>query len=68
MKKKYVVTFTQNFTYHVEVNTEDEEDLSEDDLEDMAINQAYGHFEADMRYPVARTYYDDCEVEEDDEE
>lgn len=66
MKKKYVVTFMQTYDYHVEVDTEDEEDLSEDDLEDMAYNQAYGEFEAEMRYPVARVDYDSYEVEEDD--
>lgn len=67
MKKKYTVTFTQIYTYHVEVDDEGEEDLTESDLEDKAFDQAYGEFEADMRRPIARTYYDDYDVEEEEE-
>ena len=64
MKKKYVVTFTQEYTYHVEVDTEDEEDFTEDEFEDKAYDQAYEKFERDMRYPVARVDYDDWDIEE----
>lgn len=45
---KYEVTFTQYSSYEVEAETEDE-----------AIDIAYYEFEADMRYPVANTFYDE---------
>ena len=64
MKKKYAVTFIQEYVYHVEVDAEDEDDFAADVFEERAIDQAYEKFERDMRYPVARVDYDDYEVEE----
>ena len=55
---RYRVTFTQNYDYEVEAENESE-----------AESLAYNDFESDMRYPVANTSYDECEVEcLDDEE
>ena len=49
---RYSVTFTQSYIYEVEAENEGEaEDL------------AYTIFKSDMYYPVARTWYDDCEIE-----
>lgn len=56
------VTFTQYYTYEVEVSDE----LYNDDLfeaEEEAISLASETFERDMREPVARTYYDEVEIE-----
>lgn len=53
----YTVTFTQYHTYEVE---------AEDDCE--AENKAYERFRNDMCNPVAHTWYDEVEVECDDED
>ena len=49
----YKVYFTQYYSYEVEAEDED-----------AAVDLAYEDFESDMRRPIARTYYDECEVEE----
>jgi hypothetical protein len=49
---KYEVTFYQSFTFEVEAADEDD-----------AFNKALPEFEFEMRLPVARTDYDDYEVE-----
>lgn len=49
---KYYVTFTQYFGYDVEADSEDE-----------AIDAATELFESDMRTPIARTDYDEVEVD-----
>ena len=49
---KYNVIYTQYYAYTVEADNEDE-----------AESLAYDMFEADMRYPVANTFYDDIEIE-----
>lgn len=53
----YTVTFVQNHTYEVEANSESE-----------AESIAYKEFANNMRYPVARTWYDEVEIECDEEE
>lgn len=54
---KYKVYFTQYYSYEVEAEDED-----------AAVDLAYEDFESDMRRPIARTYYDECEVEEIEED
>lgn len=58
---KCLVTFTQWYDYTVEAVDPDE-----------AFDKAHELFENDMRRPIARTYYDDYEIEileeSDDEE
>lgn len=49
---KYEVTFYQSVTIEVEAADEDD-----------AFNKALPEFESEMRRPVARTDYDDYEVE-----
>ena len=49
---KYNVTYTQYYAYTVEAEDEDE-----------AESLAYDMFKADMRYPVANTFYDEVEIE-----
>lgn len=56
------VTFTQYYSFEVEIDDE----LYEDDpwtAEEQAIEKARKQFDAVMRQPIARTYYDDVEVE-----
>jgi len=56
------VKFTKYYTYEVEVSDE----LYDNDTfeaEEEAIRLARETFERDMREPVARTYYDDVEIE-----
>lgn len=55
--KTYTVTFTQYHTY--EVDAEDEKD---------AENKAYREFRNDMYSPIASAFYDEVEVECDEEE
>lgn len=50
--KSYTVTFVQYYTYEVEAENEHE-----------AENEAYKEFESDMCCPVANTFYDDIEIE-----
>lgn len=50
---KYKVQFTQYYSYEVEAKDED-----------TAFEEAYKEFCSDMCYPVARTYYDEVEIEE----
>lgn len=50
---QFNVTFTQYHNYVVEAEDENE-----------AEGTAYKEFLSDMRYPVAQTWYDECEVEE----
>lgn len=54
---RYTVTFSQYSVYNVEASDEDE-----------AEDIAYEMFKADMRVPIARTYYDEVEIECDEEE
>jgi len=56
---QYLVTFTQHYEYLVDAEDEQE-----------AEKKAYEQFNSDMHYPVARTSYDECEIEcsEDEEE
>ena len=54
---KYKVTFVQYHTYTVEAGCETE-------AEDMA----YKEFQSDMRSSIAKTWWDDIEVEEEEEE
>ena len=58
--KKYLVTFTQYYTYEVENNTD----------EDDAIEEAYELFRHEVSIPIANTHYDEVDVEEieDDED
>ena len=54
----YKVTFVQYHTYTVDAKDDDE-----------AENIAYKEFERDMYYPAANTWYDDVEIEcEEDED
>lgn len=56
------VTFTQYYEYEVEVSDE----LYDEDIEaaeDEAINLAEERFKAEMYKPIARTNYDDIEIE-----
>ena len=55
----YKVTFTQNYTYEVTADSEDE-----------AYNKAHKEFVREMCYPVANTLYDylDIECEDEDED
>ena len=57
--KKYRVIFTQYYEYEVDANNDNE-----------AHDKAYKELEAEMRYPVANTIYDEIEIEclDDDEE
>ena len=48
---RFEVIFTQYYSYDIEA-----------DMEDDAIEEAEELFVAEMRYPVARTHYDDIEV------
>ena len=50
--KSYTVTFIQYHTYEV---------VAENEYE--AENKAYKEFDSDMHYPVANTFYDDVEIE-----
>ena len=50
---KYKVTFVQYHEYYVEAEDETE-----------AEDIAYKEFQTDMRRPVAKTWWDDIEVEE----
>lgn len=54
---KYKVWFTQYYSYEVEAEDED-----------TAIDLALDDFHSEMRRPIARTYYDDCEIEEVEED
>lgn len=49
---KYMVTFTQYNDYEVEAHNED-----------AAFDKAYEEFRVDMSRPIARTWYDNIEVE-----
>lgn len=49
---KYNVIYTQYYAYTVEADSEGE-----------AESLAYDMFEADMKYPVANTFYDNIEIE-----
>lgn len=53
----YKVTFVQYYTYNVYAN--DEED---------AFNEAYKEFQREMYYPSANTWYDDVEIECEEED
>ncbi len=48
---RWEITFTQYYTYSVEAETEDD-----------AFKLAEKEFDGEMHYPVARTHYDDCEI------
>lgn len=48
---RFEIIFTQYYSYDIEAETEDE-----------AVDEAEEMFDAEMRYPVARTHYDDIEV------
>ena len=50
---KFKVWFTQYYSYEVEAENED-----------VAIDLALDDFHSEMRRPIARTWYDDCEVNE----
>ena len=52
---KFKVVFVQNHEYFVEAEDETE-----------AEDIAYREFQSDMRRPVAQTWWDDIEVEEED--
>ena len=54
---KFKVWFTQYYSYEVEAEDED-----------VAIDLAFDDFHSEMCQPIARTYYDDCEVEEIEED
>ena len=54
---KYYVSFIQYHNYEVEADNESE-----------AENKAYNQFANDMRYPVAQTWYDDVEIDCDEED
>ena len=54
---KYYVSFIQYHNYEVEADNESE-----------AENKAYKQFASDMRRPVAQTWYDDVEIDCDEEE
>lgn len=54
---KYAVTFTQYSYYEVDAKTESD-----------AIDRAYIQFRRDALYPVARTHYDEVDVEEIEDE
>ena len=53
----YTVTFTKYYSYDVDAESESE-----------AENRAYEEFRSDMRSSVASTWYDDVEIECDEEE
>ena len=55
----YEVTFVQYHTYTVDAEDEDK-----------AFNEAYKEFQREMYYPAANTWYDnvDVECEEEDED
>lgn len=53
----YKVTFVQYYTYDVEAEDEDE-----------ACDKAYKEFQSDIRCSVASAWYDDIEIECEDEE
>ena len=48
----YKVIFTQHYEYEVKAKNDSE-----------AHDRAYKEFEAEMRYPVANTIYDEIEIE-----
>ena len=50
---KFKIWFAQYYSYKVEAEDED-----------TAFDLAYEDFDTEMHRPIARTYYDDCEVEE----
>lgn len=54
---KYRITFIQMYSYEVEAEGDSQ-----------AENIAYKEFANDMRSPIARTSYDDIEIEELEEE
>lgn len=56
---KYTVTFVQYHTYTVDAEDEDK-----------AFDEAYEEFKGDMRSSIAATWYDDVEIEcnEEDED
>ena len=54
---KFKVWFTQYYSYEVEAEDEDD-----------AVGLALNDFCSEMRRPIARTHYDDCEVEEIEED
>ena len=54
---KFKVCFIQYYSYEVEAE-------DEDDAFDLALDD----FHSEMRQPIARTYYDECEVEEIEED
>ena len=54
---KYEVTFYQSLTIEVEAANEDD-----------AFNKALPRFKSEMRRSIARTDYDDCDVELIDED
>lgn len=54
---RFKVWFTQYYSYEVEAEDED-----------VAIDLALDDFHSEMRRPIARTHYDDCEVEEIEED
>ena len=54
---KFKVWFTQYYGYEVEAENED-----------AALDLALYDFHSEMRRPIARTYYDDCEIEEIEED
>ena len=54
---KFKVQFTQYYSYEVEAEDEN-----------TAIDLALDDFHSEMHRPIARTYYDDCEVEEMEED
>lgn len=60
--KRYTVVFTQYYEYEVKAHNED-----------AAFDEAYEEFRAEMSRPIARTGYDDVDIErilldDDDEE
>ena len=52
LEQEFNVTFTQTHTYTVTANSDDE-----------AIDAALALFRRDMTKPIARTWYDDVEVD-----
>lgn len=53
----YTVTFVKYYTYKVCADDEDE-----------AFNRAHDEFLSDMYYPMADTWYDDVDIECDEED
>ena len=54
---KYKICFIQYYSYEVEAEDED-----------VAFEEAHEVFCSDMRDPIARTYYDEVEIEKIEEE